>query len=232
MTEMLTLTDVAKTFTLHNQGGSVLPVFEGVSFSVSAGECVALAGPSGMGKSTLLRMIYANYLCPAGRIEIRHRDGTADIADADPRTVLEVRRWTLGYISQFLRVVPRVGAQDVVAEPLIARGFSEDEALDRAAVMLTRLNLPERLWSLAPATFSGGEQQRINIARGFAAEYPVMLLDEPTASLDRENRDCVLDLIRDAKASGAALIGIFHDAQTRTAICDREIDITGYRAAA
>ena len=232
MSELLKLTDVAKTFTLHNQGGSVLPVFEGASFSVFGGECVALSGPSGMGKSTLLRMIYANYLCSRGRIEVRHRGTMVDIASADARTVLDVRRWSLGYISQFLRVVPRVGALDVVAEPLIHRGIDGGAARQRAGEMLARLNLPERLWSLAPATFSGGEQQRINIARGFAADFPVMLLDEPTASLDRENRECVLTLIREAKSAGVALIGIFHDADTRAAVCDREIEIASFRAAA
>jgi alpha-D-ribose 1-methylphosphonate 5-triphosphate synthase subunit PhnL len=230
--DMLKLTDVAKTFTLHNQDGVPRGVFSSLSLTVAAGECVALSGPSGLGKSTLVRMIHGNYLCPAGRIDIRHRDGWVDIASADPRVILDVRRWTLGYISQFLRVVPRVAALDVVAEPLVERGVAPERARDRAAEMLGRLNLPGSLWHLAPATFSGGEQQRVNIARGFAAEYPVMLLDEPTASLDRVNREAVLSLILDAKRRGAAIVGIFHDAEARATVADREFSLEPHAAAA
>ncbi|MDW3207221.1 MAG: phosphonate C-P lyase system protein PhnL [Alphaproteobacteria bacterium] len=230
--EMIRLANVAKSFTLHNQEGASLPVFANLSLSVSAGECVALAGPSGKGKSTLMRMIYGNYLCPAGSIEIRRDGEWIDVAAADPRGILDLRRWTLGYISQFLRVVPRVSTLDVVAEPLVSRGVSADEAAERAAAILSRLNLPESLWHLAPATFSGGEQQRVNIARGFVAPYPVMLLDEPTASLDQTNREAVLELIREAKSNGSALIGIFHDAETRNAVCDREFEIGAFAAAA
>lgn len=229
---MLTLTDVEKSFTLHNQDGIRLPVFAGLSMRVEAGECVALAGPSGKGKSTLMRMIYGNYLCPAGQIELRHKDSWVDIAAADAREILAVRRWTLGYISQFLRVVPRVSTLDVVAEPLVMRGIAVQQAKARAAEILERLNLPQSLWHLAPATFSGGEQQRVNIARGFAAEFPIMLLDEPTASLDKANRDAVLDLIREAKDRGVALVGIYHDAETRAAVCDREFEIEAFAAAA
>ncbi|NMM44223.1 phosphonate C-P lyase system protein PhnL [Rhodospirillaceae bacterium KN72] len=232
MQDMLKLNNVAKSFTLYNQSGIQIPVFEGLSLSVEKGECVALAGPSGMGKSTLMRMIYGNYLCPAGAIDIRHRDTWVDIASADPRVVLDIRRWTLGYISQFLRVVPRVSALDVVAEPLVGRGMKPDEAREHAAVMLGRLNLPESLWHLAPATFSGGEQQRVNIARGFVARYPVMLLDEPTASLDKANREAVLTLIEEAKSDGVAVVGIFHDAETREAVCTREFLMSDFKKAA
>lgn len=229
---MLKLASVEKAFTLHNQDGVRLPVFSDLSMAVSAGECVALAGPSGKGKSTLMRMIYGNYLCPNGSIEIRHGQDWVDIAKADAREILEVRRWTLGYISQFLRVVPRVSTLDVVAEPLVARGVTVKDAQDRAAGILDQLNLPQSLWHLAPATFSGGEQQRVNIARGFAAEFPVMLLDEPTASLDKTNREAVLNLIHQAKDRGVALIGIYHDAETRAAVSDREFEIEAYTAAA
>lgn len=225
MTDMLRLTQVAKSFVLHNQGGVRLPVLAGAELTVAAGACVALTGPSGAGKSTLMRMIYGNYLTETGRIEVRHEGAWLDLAGADPRTVLAVRRTTLGYVSQFLRVVPRVATRDVVAEPLIALGAPPEAARARAEELLARLNLPKPLWDLPPATFSGGEQQRVNIARGFAHPYPVLLLDEPTASLDGENRRIVLDLIEEAKARGAAIVGIFHDADARAAVCTQAYEI-------
>ena len=219
---MIDLRDVPKTFTLHNQGSAVIEVITGASFQVAAGECVALTGASGAGKSTLMRMIYGNYLTQSGTIRI----GDVDIVGAQPREVITLRREVLGYVSQFLRVVPRVPTLEVVAEPLRAVGVSAEAAEDRARTLLRQLNIPERLWSLSPTTFSGGEQQRVNIARGFAHAYPAMLLDEPTASLDATNREVVLSLIEDAKARGAAIIGIFHDEAARTRVCDREIDVT------
>ena len=219
---MIDLRDVSKTFTLHNQGSAVIEVITGASFQVAAGECVALTGASGAGKSTLMRMIYGNYLTQSGTIRI----GDVDIVGAQPREVITLRREVLGYVSQFLRVVPRVPTLEVVAEPLRAVGVSAEAAEDRARTLLRQLNIPERLWSLSPTTFSGGEQQRVNIARGFAHAYPAMLLDEPTASLDATNREVVLSLIEDAKARGVAIIGIFHDEAARTRVCDREIDIS------
>ena len=134
----------------------------------------------------------------------------------------------LGYVSQFLRVVPRVPTIEVVAEPLLSLGTPMDEAKDRAVSLLQKPNIPEPLWSLSPTTFSGGEQQRVNIARGFAHSYPALLLDEPTASLDATNREIVLGLIEEAKANGTAIVGIFHDETARERVCDREIDVTGF----
>ena len=221
---MIELKNVSKTFTLHNQGSAVIEVINDVSFAVQAGECVALTGASGAGKSTLMRMIYGNYLTQRGEIRI----GDLDIVQAAPREVIALRREGLGYVSQFLRVVPRVPTLDVVAEPLRAVGASAEEAADRARALLGQLNIPERLWQLSPTTFSGGEQQRVNIARGFAHAYPAMLLDEPTASLDAANREVVLTLIEEAKARGAAIIGIFHDEAARARVCDREIDVSRF----
>ncbi|MDW4499212.1 phosphonate C-P lyase system protein PhnL [Sulfitobacter sp. D35] len=221
---MIDLKDVSKTFMLHNQGSAVIDVISGVSLHVAAGECVALTGASGAGKSTLMRMIYGNYLAQSGSIRI----GDTDIVQAEPREVISLRREVLGYVSQFLRVVPRVPTLDVVAEPLRAVGVSAQQATARAESLLTQLNIPERLWPLSPTTFSGGEQQRVNIARGFAHEYPAMLLDEPTASLDAANREVVLRLIEDAKSRGAAIIGIFHDQAARDRVCDREIDVSAF----
>ena len=221
---MIDLKNVSKTFTLHNQGAAVIEVLTDLSLSVAPGECVALTGASGAGKSTLMRMIYGNYLAQAGAIEI----GGVNIVGAEPREIIRLRREVLGYVSQFLRVVPRVPTLDVVAEPLRAVGVSAEEAEGRAKALLAQLNIPERLWQLSPTTFSGGEQQRVNIARGFAHSYPAMLLDEPTASLDATNREVVLTLIEEAKARGAAIVGIFHDEAARARVCDREIDVSLY----
>ncbi|WP_270934256.1 phosphonate C-P lyase system protein PhnL [Falsiroseomonas oryzae] len=216
---------LGKSFTLHLQGGITLPVLHGIDLSVAPGECVALAGPSGAGKSTLMRCLYGNYGAGSGRILLRHDDAVVDLAAADARLVRAVRRDTLGYVSQFLRVIPRVPAVEIVAEPLTARGIAREEALARAGALLARLNLPERLHRLPPATFSGGEQQRVNLARGFAPGYPVLLLDEPTASLDAANREVVIALIAEAKARGTAIIGIFHDVEVRDRVADRLFEV-------
>jgi len=214
--------DLTKTFTLHLQGGSRLPVLRGASLAVHAGECVALTGPSGAGKSTLMRTLYGNYLPQSGRIVLRANGFETDILAAGPRAVAALRRGTVGYVSQFLRVIPRVSARDVVADPLRANGVAEAEAAARADALLARLNISERLRKIPPATFSGGEQQRVNIARGLAWPYPILLLDEPTASLDPANRDIVVAMINEAKARGAAIVGIFHDAEVRARVADRE----------
>ena len=224
---MIEIDGLSKSFTLHNQGGAVIPVMAGAHLYVAAGECVALTGSSGAGKSTLMRMIYGNYRANAGRIMV----GDTDVAHAEPREIIQLRRHTLGYVSQFLRVVPRVPTRDVVAEPLLILGSAPDAARARAEALLDRLNIPERLWSLSPTTFSGGEQQRVNIARGFAHPFPALLLDEPTASLDATNREVVLTLIEEAKARGAAIVGIFHDKAARARVCDREVDVTAFTPA-
>ncbi len=224
----LTLIEVAKNFTMHLQGGITLAVVGNVSFDLKTGECAVLGGPSGAGKSSILKMIYGNYAANSGSIMVRHGERSIDLAQADPRDVLEVRRNTIGYVSQFLRTLPRVAALDVVAEPLIARGVDRDAAMERARDLLAQLNLPARLWSLPPATFSGGEQQRVNIARGFITDHPILLLDEPTASLDAKNRAVVVNLIRTKKAAGVAMLGIFHDEDVRKEVADRIIDVTAF----
>ncbi|MFD1986183.1 phosphonate C-P lyase system protein PhnL [Mesorhizobium newzealandense] len=224
----LVVSDVAKSFTMHLRDGIKLPVVAGVSFSIRAGECTVLGGPSGAGKSSILKMLYGNYAVDEGQIIVKHDDGLIDLATASPRTVLAIRRQTIGYVSQFLRTVPRVSALDVVAEPLVERGEERESARGKARALLAQLNLPEKLWALPPATFSGGEQQRVNIARGFITEHPILLLDEPTASLDARNRDVVIELIAAKKAAGVALLGIFHDHDVREAVADRIIDVTAF----
>lgn len=225
----ITIAGLKKTFVLHNQGGAELPVLDKVAFDVKPGECVALDGPSGAGKSTLLKLIYANYRASGGSIRIRQGKSEVDVATASPHQLLALRRDTIGYVSQFLRVIPRVPAIDIVAEPLMdLAGSDRDlirEAQREAQNLLLRLRIPQRLWYVPPATFSGGEQQRVNIARSFIRPRPVLLLDEPTASLDANNRITVVSIINEARANGAAIVGIFHDAKVRDAVATRVLDM-------
>ena len=216
--DMLRIDNLAKTFLLHNQGAKKLPVFQNISFQVKAGECLVLTGASGTGKSTLLRAIYANYLVQSGTINIRHENKWVDLASASPHEVLNIRKKTLGYVSQFLRVIPRISTIDLVCEPLIVQGKLIKPAKTRAKKLLNKLSIPESLWDLPPATFSGGEQQRVNIARTLIQDYPILLLDEPTASLDEKNRDAVIELINDARNQGTAVVGIFHDKYVRESV--------------
>ncbi len=229
---LLSFEDVGKAFTLHLRGALHLPVVAGASLAVHAGECVVLGGPSGAGKSSLLKMAYGNYRCDRGAIRVRDGADTVDVARAAPRTMLALRRRTIAYVSQFLRVIPRVGARDVVEAAGVEAGLAPEIARARAEALLSALNLPPRLWDLPPATFSGGEQQRVNIARGLIGEHPILLLDEPTASLDAVNRAVVVELVRARRRAGAAVLGIFHDADVREAVADRIVDVTQFRAAA
>jgi alpha-D-ribose 1-methylphosphonate 5-triphosphate synthase subunit PhnL len=232
VTAMIEITNAEKTFVMHLQGGVELPVVSGVSFDVEPGECVVLSGPSGAGKSSILKMIFGNYRCDGGRIGIRHQGAQIDLARAEPRQILSVRRATIGYVSQFLLAVPRVATIDVVAEPLIVNGVARAEAREKAGLLLRRLNIPERLWALPPSTFSGGEQQRVNIARGFISDLPILLLDEPTASLDAANRAVVVELIDQKKRADVAMVAIVHDDEIRHLIADRIVDVTSFAVAA
>ncbi|SDL06859.1 alpha-D-ribose 1-methylphosphonate 5-triphosphate synthase subunit PhnL [Modicisalibacter muralis] len=221
MNALVNVKNLHKSFVLHGQGGVALEVMQSLSLELHAGECLVLAGRSGIGKSTLLKMLYGNYRVSGGSITLNFHDGALELSDLPVHAWHPLRREVIGYVSQFLRVVPRVSACEVVMEPLLARGTDAAEARARAETLLARLNLPQRLWRLPPGTFSGGEQQRVNIARGFIAEHPILLLDEPTASLDATNRAVVIELISEAKARGAALLGIFHDADVRERVADR-----------
>jgi alpha-D-ribose 1-methylphosphonate 5-triphosphate synthase subunit PhnL len=228
MQPVLTVSGVAKAFHLHLHGGKHLPVVERVEFVVHRGECVVLGGPSGAGKSSILKAIYGNYTVQGGSILVCNEAEAVDVATAQPAQIVALRRHVMGYVSQFLRVIPRVPALDIVAEAAREAGISADAARERAADLLRRLNLPERLWTLPPATFSGGEQQRVNIARGFAGQHRLLILDEPTASLDAVNREAVIGLISERKAAGAAFLGIFHDIDVRDRVADRIIDVTRF----
>jgi alpha-D-ribose 1-methylphosphonate 5-triphosphate synthase subunit PhnL len=224
---LLYATGIHKSFTLHNQGGINLPVLNNASLEVKGGECIALTGKSGSGKSTLMKSLYGNYGVDTGEIWIKHNHNWVDLVQLQPHEIIEVRQKTIGYVSQFLRVVPRVSALDVAAEPLLELGVEIDTAYKEIKELFSLLNLPERLWKLSPTTFSGGEKQRVNIARALAVDYPIFLLDEPTSALDAKNCQAVVELLTDKKQKGCGLIGIFHDEEVRDSLCTRELFFEG-----
>ena len=220
---LLKAENLRKGFILHAQGGLHLSVLENVSLTVNKGECVALQGASGSGKSTLMRSLYANYRTESGHIWVKHRGEWVDLPQRAPHELIAIRQHTIGYVSQFLRVIPRVPALEIAAEPLIELGVSAVEAEEKVRSLFIHLNLPERLWSLSPTTFSGGEKQRVNIARAFVVDRPILLLDEPTAALDANNREAVIQLIEQKKSQGCGLVGIFHDADVRSSVCNQTL---------
>ena len=219
---MIELNNITKKFTLHNQGRTNISVFKNLNLKINPGEIVALTGPSGVGKSSILKMIYGNYVFQSGEIKINNYK----IDYKYPRNIIELRKNTIGYVSQFLRVIPRVPTIEIVMEPLLEINFDQEEVRERAEKILLDLNIDKNLWNLSPLTFSGGEQQRVNVARGLIRNYPCLLLDEPTASLDNVNKDIVLNLINEKKDKGSSIIGIFHDEYSRKYLKAREIDIT------
>lgn len=216
---------LSKDFTLHLQGGQEMSILQNIDMQVDAGECVVIHAPSGAGKSTLLRCLYANYRASSGSVNIWHDNTWVDVQSAAAQQVLAVRHDTLGFVTQFLRVIPRISTMDLVAEPLVMRGVEKQQADERAEELLVHLRIPKRLWHIPPATFSGGEQQRVNIARTMIYDYPILLLDEPTASLDEANRATVINMINAARERGAAIVGIFHDEAVRQALATRIFSI-------
>ena len=226
---MLQMNHLSKQFLLHLQNSTALTVLQDFHLTLNPGECVRLSGPSGMGKSTVLKLAYGNYRASSGEILVRDTQGQfVDMTKASARSVLHLRTQSMAYVSQFLRVIPRVAAIDIVAEPLLDNGLdlvSREQAREQAAHWLTRLRIPESLWQLPPTTFSGGEQQRINLARSFIKPRPLLLLDEPTASLDPVNTQTVIDMIVQARQDGIAILGIFHDDSVAQEVVSRTVSM-------
>lgn len=222
---ILQVDSYSKYFTLYEQN-KLIPASFNISFSVQPGELTALIGPTGAGKSSVLKGIYRTYLPSNGRILYRDaRDHILDLTLASEHQILELRRCEISYVTQFLHCLPRQATLDVVAQPLYTLGVTRNEAIFRAEQLLSAMNLPERLWSISPATFSGGERQRVNLARGFITQPRLLLLDEPTASLDNVTAECVIRLIEEFKTTGTGMLAIFHHAETTRRLADQIIDI-------
>jgi alpha-D-ribose 1-methylphosphonate 5-triphosphate synthase subunit PhnL len=226
MGKLLEVVDLEKRFEMHILNEKQIEALRQVSFEVSEGEVVGLTGKTGSGKSTLMRCIHRTYLASSGQILYRHKDGKiVDLVSASEHEVLRVRKTDMTYCSQFLEVIPRVPALDVVASALVARGAALEEARSATSECFERISLPKELWDAYPATFSGGEQQRVNIARAMISRPRFLLVDEPTASLDMRTKDAVIDLLLDLKRIGTSIIVITHDEHTLTRMADRSLHL-------
>lgn len=224
--EILTIENYAKTFHLHERN-KLIPSASHVNLSVYVGKLTALVGPTGAGKSSVLKGVYRTYLPSAGRILYRTRNGDViDLARADEHQVLELRRREIGFVTQFLHCLPRKSAIDVVAEPLFARGVDADEARAKAEKLLAQLAVPSRLWNVPPSTFSGGEKQRVNLARGLIAQPQLLLLDEPTASLDPATTERVVAHIQELKKTGIGMLAIFHHPDLVRRLADDVVELS------
>ncbi len=219
---MIIVENLTKTFTLHILGDKKIEACRDVSFRVRPGSFLGLAGPSGAGKSTVLKCMYRTYLAGSGAIRYHSAAyGVVDLATLPDQAVIDIRHREMGYVSQFLKVIPRVSALDVVMEPILSRnGVTRDVARKRAISLLERLRIPAHLFDAYPATFSGGEQQRVNIARAVSWKPRLLLLDEPTASLDQDSVGIVLDILKELRQEGTTMIGIFHDATLLQSVTD------------
>jgi alpha-D-ribose 1-methylphosphonate 5-triphosphate synthase subunit PhnL len=220
---VLTVSGLSKSFTLHHQG-KLIPSAYDASFTVCAGRLTALVGPSGAGKSSVLKCVYRTYLPQAGSI-VLHGDPDLDLATCDEHAALRARRRDISYVTQFLHCLPRQSTVDVVAAPLVALGERRESAREAARLRLRELDLPERLWDVPPATFSGGERQRVNLARGLVHRPRLLMLDEPTASLDQRSAELVVAAIHAAKRDGVAVLAIFHDPALVAALADTVVTL-------
>jgi alpha-D-ribose 1-methylphosphonate 5-triphosphate synthase subunit PhnL len=221
-TPLLEVKSLYKTFHLHILNNKKIEALENVSFSMNKGEIVGLIGKSGSGKSSLMKCIYRTYLPSSGEILFNSDSfGLIDIAKATDHEILQLRKNDITYCSQFLHVIPRVSALNVVASGAVNRGISKEEALEKANDLLQQLGLPEDLKDAFPSTFSGGEQQRINIARAIIAPPKLLVIDEPTSSLDLKTKNVVIDIILKLKDKGVSVLCISHDQHTLDTMCDR-----------
>ncbi len=224
--EKLIVKNLSKEFTVHTRGGLKINGYDNINFELNRGEFLSLFGPSGLGKSSVLKALFRTYTTTGGEILFYKEDGgSIDIASASESEILGLRKSSIGYVSQFLQVLPRISAVDIVAQPLIEKGESESVAQIKAKEMLSFLNIKEELFDISPLTFSGGEQQRVNIAKGIIAPKPLLLLDEPTASLDSKNTNKVIDKLLEIKKQGVSMVGIFHDVDCMKRISDKVFDM-------
>lgn len=209
---MLKIEGLSKEFIMHTRADARIDGFSGVGLSLSAGQLIAVTGPSGAGKSSLLKCVYRTYTPTEGRAVYRCQDGRlVDLASAQPWEIIRLRNAEIGYVSQFFSVIPRVSALDVLVGTQTARGVSPEAARERACESLSKVGIPQSLWNMYPATFSGGEKQRLNIVNALITRPRMLLLDEPTASLDARSKEWVMGLILELKRQGAAMLGVFHD---------------------
>lgn len=227
---VLTVERLSKTFELSLTERMVVNPFFDLSFHIPKGQFLGIAGPSGIGKSSILKCVYRSYLPTSGDIWYNsERYGRINLAQADERQIIHLRRSEMSYVTQFLKVIPRVSAQDVVAERLLPKGYSYESARVKARDMLGRLRIPKELWDAFPATFSGGEQQRVNLARALIAQPRLLVLDEPTASLDNQTKEIVLSILREMKDEGTTMLGVFHDWEVMGQIADDIFDLTQWK---
>jgi alpha-D-ribose 1-methylphosphonate 5-triphosphate synthase subunit PhnL len=226
MAKILEVADLHKDFTLFILGGKKIRALESISFNMEEGEIVGLTGKSGAGKSTLMKCVYRTYLPTSGSMLIRNATGTVlDLATAPEHDVLALRRTEMTYCSQFLHAIPRVPALEVVSEGLLNRKWAREDAFREARICFGRLGLPQELWDAYPSTFSGGEQQRINISRAILSRPRFLLVDEPTASLDLKTKDAVIDMLLELKAAGTSILLITHDEHTLNRLSDRCLNL-------
>jgi alpha-D-ribose 1-methylphosphonate 5-triphosphate synthase subunit PhnL len=223
---LLEVRSLTKAFQINQAIVSRVTPFSNLSFSLKHGEFLGISGPSGIGKSSVLKCVYRSYLPTEGNILYTSSDyGVIDLASATERQIIHLRRHEISYVSQFLRVIPRVAAMDLIVERLLANGVAREEAVERTIALLTKLKIPQSLWKAYPATFSGGEQQRINLARAFIVRPKLLILDEPTASLDGKTKETVISLLKEMKQEGTMMIGVFHDTEVMEKIADRILDL-------
>jgi alpha-D-ribose 1-methylphosphonate 5-triphosphate synthase subunit PhnL len=228
---MLSIQGLGKTFTVH-QLGKRIKACEGIDIDVAQGELVGITGRSGSGKSTILKLVYRSYLPQRGRAVYRsERFGEIDLFRASERQVIYLRAREIGYVSQFLGLVPRTTAMEALTQAALEVGMADDEARAESEKMLRHFELDEELWDSYANSFSGGEKLRLNVARAMVRRPRLLLLDEPTASLDDHSKGKVRELIEKLKAEGTTMLGIFHDLQFMEGLCDREYQMGSGRFA-